>query len=145
MKVFNTRIPEKLCFRYKFAFRITTHLSPSSEHLPKKVNSKMNTDTTPFLQSPSSVPSSDNQKADFQVLTTVFYYCFTIIVMPVLTFFSCKYILFDGVLGVDSVSSNVYSAIAAIIVVHIALAMFIIRAYTDSSPVKPLKFDEKLD
>lgn len=105
----------------------------------------MNTDTTPFLQSPSSVPSSDNQKADFQVLTTVFYYCFTIIVMPVLTFFSCKYILFDGVLGVDSVSSNVYSAIAAIIVVHIALAMFIIRAYTDSSPVKPLKFDEKLD
>ncbi|KAL1462513.1 hypothetical protein WDU94_014342 [Cyamophila willieti] len=102
-----------------------------------------NTDSTPIMQAPEPAgPSNSGQeRPDLEVLTTVFYYCFTIIVMPVLSFFVTKHIVFGGMFGVDSVTSNVYSAIAAIIVVHISLAMFIKRAYSEADRVKPQKQD----
>lgn len=105
----------------------------------------MNTDSTPLLQSTTPDASNANSKPqerpDLEVLTTVFYYCFTIIVLPVLTFFVSKFVLFGVVFGVDSVSNNVYSAIAAIVVVHISLALFIHRAYSEASTAKPQKQD----
>ncbi|KAI5709466.1 hypothetical protein M8J76_001848 [Diaphorina citri] len=103
----------------------------------------MNTDTTPLIQPAAPEPTSDQlkERPDFEVLTTVFYYCFTIIVMPVVTFFASKYLIFSGVFGVDSVSCNVYSAIAAIIAVHISLAAFIYRAYSEAGTGKPQKQD----
>uniref|UniRef100_A0A8D8TZI9 Vacuolar ATPase assembly integral membrane protein VMA21 homolog n=1 Tax=Cacopsylla melanoneura TaxID=428564 RepID=A0A8D8TZI9_9HEMI len=108
----------------------------------KKKLKMSNTDTTPIMQAPEPGPSSSTQeKPDLEVLTTVFYYCFTIIVMPVMTFFVTKHVFFGGLFGVDSVTSNVYSAIASIIVVHISLALFIKRAYSEADRVKPQKQD----
>ncbi|XP_077287425.1 vacuolar ATPase assembly integral membrane protein VMA21 homolog [Arctopsyche grandis] len=82
-----------------------------------------------------------NELPDFKVFSTVFFYCVTIIALPVLTFFGSKAILFDGILKLDMISSNVYSAISAIVALHIALAMFIIRAYSETDKEKPSKRD----
>ncbi|XP_018326693.1 vacuolar ATPase assembly integral membrane protein VMA21 homolog [Agrilus planipennis] len=81
---------------------------------------------------------------DFGVFTTVFFYCSLIIVGPVVTFFVVKLILLDGMLGVNNVTSSVWSAILAVIVLHIALGMFIVKAYSDSGKKQESK-DDKID
>lgn len=82
-------------------------------------------------------------RPDLEVLTTVFIYCIAIIVCPVATFFGSKILIFEGVLGLNNVVVNVYSAVAAVLVLHIALGFFIYRAYTDPSQTthKPDKRD----
>ncbi|BES98900.1 Vacuolar ATPase assembly integral membrane protein VMA21 homolog [Nesidiocoris tenuis] len=77
--------------------------------------------------------------SDFRIFKTVFYYCMIIIALPVITFFASKVFLFDGIFGYSSIPSNVYSAISAIAVLHIALGFYIYRAYSD--PMKPSKQD----
>lgn len=79
---------------------------------------------------------------DFAVFKSVFYYCFTIICLPVVTFFCTKFLVLDGIFGLESMPSNVYSAIAAVIVIHITLGMYIYKAYSGSPPGKaPSKVD----
>ena len=51
--------------------------------------------------------------------------------------------LIAGILGSSNVSSNVWSAVAAVIVLHVALGLYIYRAYTDAGKVKPK--DDKTD
>jgi vacuolar ATPase assembly integral membrane protein VMA21 len=67
---------------------------------------------------------------------TVFKYCILIIAAPILSFFFSKYYLFDFILG-DGVSSNVWSAFTAVAVLHVALGLFIYRAYSEASTAKP--------
>jgi hypothetical protein len=76
-----------------------------------------------------------------QLFKTVFSYCILIIVAPVFTFFAVKIFLFETILNTDSVASNVSSAIAAVVVLHIALGLFIYRAYSDATTAKPAKQD----
>lgn len=79
---------------------------------------------------------------DFAVFKTVFYYCFTIICLPVVTFFCTKFLVLDGIFGLASIPSNVYAAIASVIVIHVALGMYIYRAYSETPPGKaPSKVD----
>uniref|UniRef100_A0A1L8DFB1 Vacuolar ATPase assembly integral membrane protein VMA21 homolog n=1 Tax=Nyssomyia neivai TaxID=330878 RepID=A0A1L8DFB1_9DIPT len=72
------------------------------------------------------------------VFFTVLFYCLLIIVLPILSFFSSKYFIFDGYLQLPQISSNIYSAIVAVIALHIALFCYIYRAYfeTESTPVR---------
>lgn len=77
-----------------------------------------------------------------QLFKTVFFYCIVIIAAPVITFFWTKLFFFETLLNTDSIASNVYSAILAVIVLHIALGLFIYRAYSDSgTQQKPVKQD----
>lgn len=79
---------------------------------------------------------------DFQVFSTVIKYCLVIIIVPVLAFFSVKVILFDGILRLEPVTSSVYSAVIAVIVLHVTLGLYIYKAYGESSkPSKPVKKD----
>ena len=48
-----------------------------------------------------------------------------------------------GWFGSDNVSGNVYSAICAVIMLHVALGLFIYKAYSSDEP--PRKFPEKID
>ncbi|XP_015116909.1 vacuolar ATPase assembly integral membrane protein VMA21 homolog [Diachasma alloeum] len=66
---------------------------------------------------------------ELQIFRTVLYHCVVIIVLPVLSFFLSKMFIFDGLLGLNTVPSNVYSAIVAVLVLHGALGAFIYRAY----------------
>lgn len=53
---------------------------------------------------------------------------------------------FSAVLGTASVTSNVWSAVFAIIILHIGLGLFIYRAYYDAGKVKKYdKLEEKVD
>ncbi|XP_049881129.1 vacuolar ATPase assembly integral membrane protein VMA21 homolog [Pectinophora gossypiella] len=81
---------------------------------------------------------------DFQVFTTVIRYCLLIISIPVLSFFLAKLVLFDGILKLEPITSSVYSAVVAVLVLHIALALYIYRAYYEAErppPPKPVKKD----
>lgn len=71
-----------------------------------------------------------------QMFKTVFSYCIAIIGGPILSFFLSKYFFYDLILG-DGVSSNVWAALTAVVVLHIALGLFIYRAYSDASTAKP--------
>ncbi|XP_011304607.1 vacuolar ATPase assembly integral membrane protein VMA21 homolog [Fopius arisanus] len=66
---------------------------------------------------------------ELQVFKTVLYHCLFIIILPVLSFFLSKMFIFDGLLGLNTVPSSIYSAIVAVLVLHGALGAFIYRAY----------------
>lgn len=85
-----------------------------------------------------------NELPDFQVFQTVIKYCLIIIVVPVLSFFSAKSVLFDGILRLEPITSSVYSAVVAVVVLHVTLGLYIYRAYSDSEKSerpKPVKKD----
>lgn len=52
--------------------------------------------------------------------------------MPIITFFATKYFLFDTILSLTSVQSNIYAAVSAVIALHAALGLFLYRAYFDT-------------
>lgn len=62
-----------------------------------------------------------------------------IIFTPIIGFFASKHLLFDGALQLDHISSNIYSAIVAVVSLHLALFLYIYRAYFDSEPAAKSK------
>ncbi|CAB3228509.1 unnamed protein product [Arctia plantaginis] len=83
-----------------------------------------------------------NELPDFQVFQTVIKYCLIIIVVPVFSFFITKVVLFDAILRLEPVTSSVYSAVVAVIVLHVTLGLYIYRAYSETEkPSKPVKKD----
>lgn len=88
------------------------------------------------------IQGRSNELPDFQVFRTVIKYCLIIIIVPVAAFFLSKSILFDGILGVQPVTSSVYSAVVAVIVLHVTLGLYIYKAYGETDkPSKPVKVD----
>ncbi|KAL6257835.1 vacuolar ATPase assembly integral membrane protein VMA21 homolog [Pogonomyrmex barbatus] len=86
--------------------------------------------------------SSTKEVTELQVFKTVLYHSMVILALPIITFFTSKVFLFDGILGLNNVSSNVYSAGIAVIILHIALGVFIYRAYfDDQSKTSAIKRD----
>ncbi|XP_015608785.1 vacuolar ATPase assembly integral membrane protein VMA21 homolog [Cephus cinctus] len=73
---------------------------------------------------------------ELQVFKTVLCHSIVIIAFPAISFFLSKVFVFDGLLGINSVPSNIYAAAVAVVVLHIALGAFIYRAYF-TSPSKP--------
>lgn len=55
-----------------------------------------------------------------------------IIFLPIVGFFSSKHLLFDGVFQMDTVQSNIYSAVVAVVALHLALFLYIYRAYFET-------------
>lgn len=72
---------------------------------------------------------------------TVLGYSIFIILAPISTFFIAKILVFQGMFHTDSVTTNVWSAVAAVVVLHIALGMYIYKAYGTAKdvPSKPSK------
>lgn len=84
---------------------------------------------------------STKELPELEVFKTVLVHCLVIIALPVLSFFMSKIIIFDGLLGSNSVPSNVYSAAVAIVVLHVSLGAFIYRAYFDDRSKTQVKKD----
>ncbi|XP_060817205.1 vacuolar ATPase assembly integral membrane protein VMA21 homolog [Bombus pascuorum] len=78
---------------------------------------------------------------ELEVFKTVLFHCMVIIALPVFSFFASKIFIFDGLLGLNQVPSNVYSAGVAILVLHVALGAFIYRAYFDDQSKTQTKRD----
>ncbi|KAL3266077.1 hypothetical protein HHI36_010263 [Cryptolaemus montrouzieri] len=81
-------------------------------------------------------------KEAFNAFKTVMIYISLILVAPICTFFCSKSLLFHRILGIDTVASNIWSAVFAMIAVHISLGLYIYRAYFYTDPLKPV---EKVD
>ncbi|RLU24501.1 hypothetical protein DMN91_002590 [Ooceraea biroi] len=75
--------------------------------------------------------SATKEVTELQAFKTVLYHSIVILAFPVISFFVSKVFFFDGLLGLSHVPSNVYSAGVAIVVLHVALGLFIYRAYFD--------------
>jgi len=69
------------------------------------------------------------------IFTTVLFHCLLIIISPILVFFISKLYIFDALFALESLYSNLYSAFAAVIVLHIALGNFIYRAYFNTEAI----------
>ena len=69
------------------------------------------------------------------------FYCLLIIFFPILTFFFTKVLIFDGYLKLETIQSNIYSAISAIITLHIALGVYISKAYFMPDEIDSIKQD----
>ncbi|XP_048480947.1 vacuolar ATPase assembly integral membrane protein VMA21 homolog [Plutella xylostella] len=83
-----------------------------------------------------------NELPDLQVFRTVIKYCLFIIIVPVFSFFTAKTVVFDGILRLEAIPSSVYSAVVAVLVLHITLGVYIFKAYTEAEkPTKPVKID----
>jgi len=77
------------------------------------------------------------EESEAVVFQTVLYYSLGILLVPIFTFISFKY-TFDG-LGWEVTSSNVWSAIIAVVALHVMLALFVYRIFYPAS--KQIKKD----
>ncbi|KAF7268074.1 hypothetical protein GWI33_018737 [Rhynchophorus ferrugineus] len=73
--------------------------------------------------------------------STILAYSIFIIASPIATFFVTKFFFFEGLLGVSSTGANIWSAVMAVVMLHIAMGLYIYRAYFEAERVKPEKVD----
>lgn len=76
--------------------------------------------------------SSDQITSESNTFLVVLFYCLLIIFSPIVAFFVSKVFIFDD--WATPVKSNIYSAISAVVTLHVALGMYLYRASVDSSP-----------
>lgn len=77
-----------------------------------------------------STSQQSENPADGKTFMVVLFYCLLIILSPVVAFFSFKLFLFDEY--TTPVRSNIYSAVVAVVSLHIALGLYLYRASYDS-------------
>jgi len=66
------------------------------------------------------------------LFATVLPYVLMIILLPIGSFFLAKKAIFEDIFGHTDTSANVYSAVCSVILLHILLAAFIYKAFTES-------------
>lgn len=93
----------------------------------------------------SSVPGGnsflgDNGPTEGSLLAAVLPYVIMIVFLPIGSFFFTKSIIFEDLLSYSETTANVYGAIFSVILLHILLALFILKAFQESS-VKGSKQD----
>ncbi|XP_053653797.1 vacuolar ATPase assembly integral membrane protein vma21-like [Cherax quadricarinatus] len=93
----------------------------------------------------SSVPGGDSFLGDKgptegSLMAAVLPYVIMIILLPIGSFFFSKSIIFEDLLSYSETTASVYGAICSVIILHILLALFILKAFKES-PVKGSKQD----
>ncbi|XP_022212930.1 vacuolar ATPase assembly integral membrane protein VMA21 homolog [Drosophila obscura] len=83
--------------------------------------------------------SEDSQ--DFSSFKTVLFYCMLIVFLPVITFFLMKGVVLDGFFKMSEMKVNIFSAVGAVVALHIALGLYIYRAYFGATGSKASKVD----
>ncbi|XP_028140814.1 vacuolar ATPase assembly integral membrane protein VMA21 homolog [Diabrotica virgifera virgifera] len=72
----------------------------------------------------------------YSVFKTILLYSIFILASPITTFFVSKIILFEGILRVTSMTANIWSAVFAVVMLHVAVGLYILRAYKEADKVK---------
>ncbi|XP_017098465.2 vacuolar ATPase assembly integral membrane protein VMA21 homolog [Drosophila bipectinata] len=83
--------------------------------------------------------SHDSQ--DYSSFKTVLFYCMLIVFLPVVTFFVLKGFVLDQFFSLTEVKVNIASAVGAVVSLHIALGLYIYRAYFGAPGSKVVKED----
>ena len=102
------------------------------------------------------------EQSDGAVFKTVMYYSVLILLLPIGSFFFTKSLVFETLLGQvcllailtnqntlknykplqeATIGTNIVSAVVAVIVLHLALGLFIYKAYFDGGQKKGIKSD----
>ena len=76
------------------------------------------------------------QLSESVLFSTVLYYVLLILVVPVTAFFASKSVLFELVLRLEPSTATIYSAIVAVIAVHITLGVYVARAFREPKDAK---------
>ena len=86
-----------------------------------------------------------SEDGDGVVFSTVLSYCLLILGGPIATFFASKSLLFSGLLGWDPDSNwtSVASAVLAVVFLHVALGLFIAKAFFGTSDQAKVKIGKK--
>jgi len=89
----------------------------------------------------SRLSGQEGAQSDWNVLKTVLSYSVLILLLPIGSFFATKSLLFEWFLGqTATIGTNIVSAVVAVIVLHLALGLFIYKAYFDDGK-KAIKSD----
>ncbi|KAH8300496.1 hypothetical protein KR018_009206 [Drosophila ironensis] len=83
--------------------------------------------------------SHDSQ--DYSSFKIVLFYCMLIVFLPVLTFFILKGFILERFFSMSEVKVNISSAVGAVVALHIALGLYIYRAYFGATGSKGAKVD----
>ncbi|XP_054733604.1 vacuolar ATPase assembly integral membrane protein VMA21 homolog [Anastrepha obliqua] len=70
-----------------------------------------------------------NDSKDYSAFKVVFFYSSLIVFLPVATFFLLKSTVLDRFFTMSEMMTNIYSAVGAIVALHLALGLYIYRAY----------------
>lgn len=90
----------------------------------------------------SKLMDSNTEQSDWVVFKTVLFYSVLILLLPLSSFFATKSILFEWALGQQAtIGTNIVAAVVAVIVLHLALGLFIYKAYFDGGQQKTVKSD----
>ncbi|TMW50498.1 hypothetical protein DOY81_004426 [Sarcophaga bullata] len=89
---------------------------------------KGNNNSETAKQNKQNRQMSDDAK-DYSSFKTVLFYCSLIVFLPVLTFFLLKGLVLDRFFEIAEMKSNIYSAVGAVLALHLALGLYIYRAY----------------
>lgn len=89
------------------------------------------------------VPRDDNmnESAPWIVFRKMLFFIILMAVAPLGSFFIAKDYLFEGLLNISNRYSYTYSAVVAVIVVHIVLISFLIVAFKENIPTKKSSID----
>lgn len=83
-----------------------------------------------------SEQSKSARDTQTNIFVTVLSYCLLIIFSPIVTFFVTNLVLSQYI---DSVPSNIWAAVSAVVMLHLALGLFVYRAYfSDTTEPTPL-------
>ncbi|XP_045123531.1 vacuolar ATPase assembly integral membrane protein vma21-like [Portunus trituberculatus] len=74
------------------------------------------------------------------LIAAVLPYVLMIILLPIGSFFFTKSFVFQEILDYSDTTANVYAAISSVILLHVLLALFIIKAFKEY-PAKGVKQD----
>lgn len=88
-------------------------------------------------QSPISF-SKQVEESEAVVFSTVLFYSLLILLAPLGTFLVTQ-LTFNGIIGTDSQTSNIWAAVLAVIVLHVMLGLFIYRTFVPAA--KQIKRD----
>ncbi|XP_056668873.1 vacuolar ATPase assembly integral membrane protein Vma21-like [Monodelphis domestica] len=78
-------------------------------------------------------PGLGKGRALLATLRTLMLFTAAMITLPIGLYFVSKTYLFEGVLGLPAIDSYFYSAIVAVVSVHIVLALFVYMAWNEGT------------
>ncbi|XP_037935281.1 vacuolar ATPase assembly integral membrane protein VMA21 homolog [Teleopsis dalmanni] len=82
-----------------------------------------------------------NDSVDYSSFKTVLFYCSLIVFLPVVTFFLLKGVVLDQLFTMTEIRTNIFAAVGAVVSLHLALGLYVYRAYFGGDADKQTKRD----
>jgi len=91
---------------------------------------------TPIVETLIRQEDNTNESAVWIVFSKMLFFTLLMAIAPLASFFIAKDYVFEGIFNISNRYSYTYSAIVAVIVVHIVLISFLFVAFREDIPTK---------